>query len=179
MQEQRSKRSSRQIAAIVLLILMDMVLSFVEFPLIPGAPWLKYDASGMVAVFSGMLYGSGVGVLVAVVSWIPRFASDPFGALMNVLAALPLVAVMAAWYRPDRSFGGIALGCVVAVAAAVTVSVCMNFVITPLYLGVSYEEVASLVVPALLPFNVVKASANVVLAVVCATKLRGLLADER
>lgn len=127
----------------------------------------------MVAVFSGMLYGSGVGVLVAVVSWILRFASDSFGALMNVLAALPLVAVMAAWYRPDRSFGSIALGCVVAVAAAVTVSVCMNFVITPLYLGVSYEEVASLVVPALLPFNVVKASANVVLAVVCTTKLRG------
>ncbi len=38
MQEQRSKRLSRQIAAIVLLILMDMVFSFVGFPLIHGAP---------------------------------------------------------------------------------------------------------------------------------------------
>ena len=37
------ERSPKQVAAIVLLILMAMVLSFVELPVVPGAEWLKYD----------------------------------------------------------------------------------------------------------------------------------------
>lgn len=39
------ERSPKQVAAIVLLILMAMVLSFVELPVVPGAEWLKYDRS--------------------------------------------------------------------------------------------------------------------------------------
>ena len=35
------ERSPKQVAAIVLLILMAMVLSFVELPVVPGAEWLK------------------------------------------------------------------------------------------------------------------------------------------
>lgn len=43
------ERSPKQVAAIVLLILMAMVLSFVELPVVPGAEWLKYDPSGIVS----------------------------------------------------------------------------------------------------------------------------------
>ena len=56
------------------------------------------------------------------------------------------------------------LGCAAGVVVSSAVSICLNFVVTPLYMGATYEQVASLVLPALLPFNVVKALANSVVA---------------
>lgn len=58
------------------------------------------------------------------------------------------------------------------------VSICLNFVVTPLYMGATYEQVASLVLPALLPFNVVKALANSVVAIVSYRKLASLLEEQ-
>ena len=68
------ERSPKQVAAIVLLILMAMVLSFVELPVVPGAEWLKYDPSGIVSLLATILYGSWIGVAVAVTSWIPHLS---------------------------------------------------------------------------------------------------------
>ena len=89
------KRSPKQVAAIVLLILMAMVLSFVELPVVPGAEWLKYDPSGIVSLLTTILYGSWIGVAVAVVSWIPHLVTDPLGAFMNIMATVSLIMVWA------------------------------------------------------------------------------------
>ena len=82
------ERSPKQVAAIVLLILMAMVLSFVELPVVPGAEWLKYDPSGIVSLLATILYGSWIGVAVAVTSWIPHLVTDPLGAFMNIMATV-------------------------------------------------------------------------------------------
>ena len=142
------ERSPKQVAAIVLLILMAMVLSFVELPVVPGAEWLKYDPSGIVSLLATILYGSWIGVAVAVTSWIPHLVTDPLGAFMNIMATVSAV------------------------------SICLNFVVTPLYMGATYEQVASLVLPALLPFNVVKALANSVVAIVSYRTLASLLEEQ-
>lgn len=57
-------------------------------------------------------------------------------------------------------------------------SICLNFVVTPLYMGAAYEQVAALVLPALLPFNVFKALANSIVAIVSYRKLASLLEDQ-
>ncbi|MFR4803547.1 MAG: hypothetical protein ACLT98_09650 [Eggerthellaceae bacterium] len=64
------------------------------------------------------------------------------------------------------------------VVVSSAVSICLNFVVTPLYMGATYEQVASLVLPALLPFNVVKALANSVVAIVSYRKLASLLEEQ-
>ena len=67
------------------------------------------------------------------------------------------------------------LGCAAGVVVSTSVSVCLNFVVTPLYASATYEMVAAMVLPALLPFNVFKALANSVLAIVSYRKLASLL----
>ena len=93
------ERSPKQVAAIVLLILMAMVLSFVELPVVPGAEWLKYDPSGIVSLLATILYGSWIGVAVAVTSWIPHLVTDPLGAFMNIMATVSLILVVGTVYR--------------------------------------------------------------------------------
>ena len=164
------ERSPKQVAAIVLLILMAMVLSFVELPVVPGAEWLKYDPSGIVSLLATILYGSWIGVAVAVTSWI--------GAFMNIMATVSLILVVGTVYRRKPCLMHAVLGCAAGVVVSSAVSICLNFVVTPLYMGATYEQVASLVLPALLPFNVVKALANSVVAIVSYRKLASLLEEQ-
>lgn len=171
----RRGRSSKDTAAVVLLVAMAMALSFVELPLIPWAPWLKYDASSAVAVLSSLLYGPWVGVGIAACSWIPHLVADPLGAFMNIMAASSLALATAALWRPSASTARSIAACAAGVAASTALSVCLNFVVTPLYLGVSYEYVAGLVLPALVPFNVAKAAINGAIAVVFVRKVNELL----
>ena len=41
--------STRRIAVYALFVALSMAVSFIEFPLIPGVPWLKYDPSASCA----------------------------------------------------------------------------------------------------------------------------------
>ena len=166
------ERSPKQVAAIVLLILMAMVLSFVELPVVPGAEWLKYDPSGIVSLLAT------IGVAVAVTSWIPHLVTDPLGAFMNIMATVSLILVVGTVYRRKPCLMHAVLGCAAGVVVSSAVSICLNFVVTPLYMGATYEQVASLVLPALLPFNVVKALANSVVAIVSYRKLASLLEEQ-
>ena len=174
---ERRNRSPKQGAAIGLLVLMAMVLSFVELPVVPGAEWLKYDPSGAVSLLATVLYGSWIGVGVAVASWIPHLITDPLGAFMNIMATVSLVMVVGAVYRRKPCLLYVVLGCAAGVAASTAVSVCLNFVVMPLYVEATYQQVAALVFPALLPFNVLKALANSVLAIVSYRKLAALLGE--
>ena len=172
------ERSPKQVAAIVLLILMAMVLSFVELPVVPGAEWLKYDPSGIVSLRATILYGSWIGVGVAVASWIPHLVTDPLGAFMNIMATVSLIVTVGTVYRRKPCLLHAVLGCAAGVVVSSAVSICLNFVVMPLYMVTSYEEIAALVLPALLPFNVFKALANSVVAIVSYRKLASLLEDQ-
>lgn len=168
------ERSPKQVAAIVLLILMAMVLSFVELPVVPGADWLRYDPSGVVSLLATILYGSWIGVGVAVASWIPHLITDPLGAFMNIMATVSLILVVGTVYRRKPCLLHAVLGCAAGVVVSSAVSICLNFVVTPLYMGAAYEQVAALV----LPFNVFKALANSIVAIVSYRKLASLLEDQ-
>ncbi len=171
------KRPPKQIAAIVLLILMAMVLSFVEAPIVPGAGWLKYDLSGVISLLATLLYGSWIGIAVTAISWIPHLIANPLGAFMNIMATTSLIVVVGAVYRRRPGLPYAVLGCAAGVVFSTAVSVCLNFVVMPLYVETTYEQIAALVLPALLPFNVFKALANAALAMVLYRRLATLLDD--
>ncbi len=172
------RRSPKQLAALVILILMAMVTSFVELPLIPQAEWLKYDPSGIIAVLSTLLYGPWVGTAVAFLAWIPRLVTDPLGAFMNIMASVSMVIVMGLIYRQNPTFKRAIVAACIGAVVSVLVSICLNFVVTPLYLPATYEDVAALVLPALLPFNLVKAVINGGVALVVYRKLAALLQED-
>ncbi len=169
------KRSSKQTVAIVLLVLMSMVLSFVEVPIVPAAQWLKYDTSGVMSLIAVILYGPWIGIGVAVASWVPHLINDPIGAFMNIAVTVTLILVVGEMYRRKPCFSRAILGCACGTVIACVVAICLNFVVTPAYTGATYEEVVALVLPALLPFNVFKAVANSVLAVASYRKLAAVV----
>ena len=171
--------STRKLALAGLFCAAALVASFIELPIFPAAPWLKYDPSGVVCLIAALAFGPKMGTAVAVISWLPKVFLDPFGMLMGVLNTCAFVVPAAVLYmRGHRSRAASVAGMLVGAALAVAVSCAANLVVTPLYTAVSMSDVAAMILPVLLPFNLLKMVVNVVAGQALLAPCMGVLAGE-
>jgi riboflavin transporter FmnP len=194
---------------------IGVILSFIEFPLIPGVDFLKYDASAVSALFSGFAYGPVAGCIVGVlIALIHAFDGNIAGAIMNsgIIIAFVLPASLAYKYLIKRplqrrlslaggenaqnisSIGGdtdtaseskprstltsniiLIASLLVSCALMLATAIGMNLVVTPIYMGVPREVVATMLVPAIIPFNLVKSIINSVLGFILLKSLHRFL----
>ena len=148
--------STRRIAVYALFVALSMAVSFIEFPLIPGVPWLKYDPSGIVCLVAGFAYGPAAAVLVSVLGFVPHVFADPWGSLMAIAVALAMSVPAALVYRRLRTRRGALIGIIAGAVVALAVAIIGNLLVTPIYADMTGEQVAAMIVPALLPFNLAK-----------------------
>lgn len=123
--------STRRIAMYALFVALSMAVSFIEFPIIPGVQWLKYDPSGIVCLVAGFAFGPAAAVIVSVLGFVPHLFTNPWGTLMAVLVALALSVPASLIYKKNKTRKGALIGIIVG-------------------------AVVALIVPALLPFNALK-----------------------
>ncbi|WP_455136716.1 ECF transporter S component [Thermophilibacter sp.] len=156
--------STRRIATTALLCALAFVLTFVEVPIFPPAPWLMYDPSGIVAFVAALVFGPATGAITVVLPWVLKtlFSFNPYGHFMAVLAGLTLVLPAAAIARRMGGTRGLVAGMVVGAVVSIVASVLGNIVVTPLYTAVSTADVIAMIVPILLPFNALKVALNCV-----------------
>ncbi|MDQ7844652.1 MAG: ECF transporter S component [Armatimonadota bacterium] len=148
-----------------------LLMATLQIPVLPQAPYLRYDPSDAVALLAGVVYGPGAGVAVVLVKdllYLVFRARGPFGPLADFIAAATFVAATAWTFRRTRgSFGARLLGSALAgTAARVLIMIPANFVILHLQFGLSPDRVQAMLLPILIPFNALKAAANAVLALV-------------
>lgn len=148
--------STRRIAVYALFVALSMAVSFIEFPLIPGVPWLKYDPSGIVCLVAGFAYGPAAAVLVSVLGFVPHVFADPWGSLMAIAVALAMSVPAALIYHRLRTRRGALIGIIAGAVVALVVAIIGNLLVTPIYADMTVEQVAAMIVPALLPFNLAK-----------------------
>ena len=148
--------STRRIAVYALFVALSMAVSFIEFPLIPGVPWLKYDPSGIVSLVAGFAYGPAAAAIVSVLGFVPHVFADPWGSLMAIAVALAMSVPAALVYRRVRTRRGALAGIIVGAVVALVVAIIGNLLVTPIYAHMTVEQVAAMIVPALLPFNLAK-----------------------
>ena len=150
--------STRRIAMYALFVALAMATSFISFPILPNPAFsfLKYDPSGIVCLIAGFAYGPAAAAIVSVLGFVPHVFMDPWGTLMAVLVALTLSVPAALIYRHVHTRKGAVIGLVVGALLALVAAIAGNLVITPIYTGWPVSEVAAIIVPALLPFNLIK-----------------------
>lgn len=161
--------STKQLVTMALMCAIGVLLSFIEFPLLPGVTWLKFDASNMPAMVSGFAFGPGAGVAVGILTAIIHglLMADFTGALMNVLTVTCFVL--------PAAIGGLALSIIAAMAGAVV----GNLIVTPMWLGVPFEAVTAMIIPILIPFNLLKGLRNAVLTLVIYKSISNLITPKK
>lgn len=157
----RSHWSVRELVTLAIFSALGMALSFIQIPIFPPAPYLQYDPSGIVTLTVALMYGPAAGIMVQLVSWIPKLIMSPLGSLLTFVAMIGAVLIVGLIYKKFHNLKGAIVAIVVGSVAFTAIAIAMNFVITPIYTpGVTVEAVASMVVPILLPFNIIKCVIN-------------------
>lgn len=154
--------NTKKIALAALFTAASLVLSFIQIPIFPAAPWLMYDPSGIVCLIAALAFGPKLGAAVAIISWLPRVFLDPFGAPMGMASTCALVIPAALIYAKTRTRAGSTAGMIVGAVVSIVVACALNLVVTPLYTAVSVADVVAMILPILLPFNTLKMVINVV-----------------
>jgi len=135
-----------------------ILLSFVEFPIFPAASFLKLDVALVPSSVVGFAYGAGPGTLVAIVCAVAHAAitGNWVGALMNIIMACAFIIPASIIYKRNRTLKGAIIGLVASTICLIVAAIVANLVIDPIFYGMPFDAVAALVVPAILPFNVIK-----------------------
>lgn len=131
---------------------------------IPVVLFLKYEPKDVIITIGGFLYGPLTSfVISAVVSVVEMFTvSDTglIGMIMNVIASCAFCCTAAVIYKKKHTLSGAVAGLIAGTAVMTAVMLLWNYLITPIYMGYPREAVAELLVPAFLPFNLLKGGIN-------------------
>ncbi|WP_101721842.1 ECF transporter S component [Eggerthella timonensis] len=176
-----NKWDTRQLVTMALMCAIGVLLSFVEFPLLPGVAWLKYDASAMPAMVCGFAFGPAAGLAVGIVGAVIHgiLMADFSGAVMNILVVTGFILPAALVYRRSRTFKSGVVGLVLSAIAATVMAILGNLVITPMWLGVPLDAVVAMILPILTPFNLIKAGINAVLTLIVYKSISNLITPKK
>lgn len=159
---QNKQESIRKMVLMAMLAAVAYLM--VTFIRIPAVMFLKYEPKDVVITIGGFLLGPMASLIIsAIVSLVEMVSiSDTgiIGCLMNFLSTCSFACTAALIYKKRHTLSGAVLGLVVGTVTMTGVMLLWNWLITPLYLGGTREEVAALLVPVFLPFNLLKAGLN-------------------
>ena len=150
--------STKQLVTMALMCAIAILLSFIEFPIFPAASFLKLDISFVPSAVMGFAYGPGPGALVGIACAIAHGAisGNWVGCIMNIIAGCAFIIPAAIIYKRNRTFKGAMIGLGISIVCLVVAAIIANLIIDPLFYGLPFDVVAGLIVPAILPFNIIK-----------------------
>lgn len=131
---------------------------------IPVILFLKYDPSDVIVTLGGLIWGPMtsliVSVIVAVTEMMTVSDTGIIGCIMNIVSTCSFACTASAVYKRKRTLSGSVTGLVSGYAVMTAVMMIWNYSFTPLYMGYPREAVAELLLPAFLPYNLLKGGLN-------------------
>ncbi|MCK4260178.1 MAG: ECF transporter S component [Halanaerobiales bacterium] len=165
------KISTKKMVRMAILAAMSIFLVMnIHFPIIPAAPYLEYDPADIPILIGTFMYGPVTGILITlVVSLIQAMtvsaASGWVGAVMHVIATGTFVLVAGTIYQRKRNFLGAVIALIFGSISMALIMIPANLFFTVRFWGTPYDAVKGMILPILIPFNLVKAGINSVVTV--------------
>lgn len=165
------KENTQKLARLGMLAALSIVLIvLVRIPW-PAAPFLVYDPADVPILIATFLYGPWWGVAVtAAVSLIQAFALAGDGIIGGVmhLAATGAFCIAAGgiyWHGrgKNKSITRALVGLIVGSLVMTTVMAGCNLILTPIFMQTDRATVVAMLVPTIIPFNLVKSGVNSVI----------------
>lgn len=133
-------------------------------PVMAAAPFLKYDPKDIVIVLGGLIWGPGtaavVSLIVSLIEMVTVSTTGIIGAIMNFISTCAFSCTAAYIYKKKHTLAGAVVGLGVGVVTMAVVMLLWNYLITPLYMKITREQVAGMLLTVFLPFNLIKGSLN-------------------
>jgi len=181
--KQNLKHSENMKKLCILAMLSALAFVVMAVGRIPVVLFLKYDPKDVVITIGGFLFGPlaafAVTVVVSFVEMVTVSDNGLIGLLMNIIAGCSFACTASFIYKKKRNLKGAVIGLVAACLFTTAVMLLWNFIITPLYMHVPREKVVELLVPAFLPFNLLKGGLNAALTMLLYKPVKAALQASR
>lgn len=142
---------------------VSALCNIVPITLVPALGFLHYDAKDVLIAVCGFIFGPLYALAVSLLAALLELAISStglIGMIMNFLSSALFACTAAVIYYAMKNIKGAILGLLCSTVITTAFMLGWNFLITPLYMGISREAVTALLVPAFLPFNLIKCGIN-------------------
>lgn len=163
----RSEKTLK-LAKMAMLVAISIVLVLlIHFPLFPSATFLEYDPADIPIFIGTFAFGPAAGVLLTVIVSVIQGTTvsaggQIWGIIMHIAATGSFAVVAGSIYKRNKSRKSAVISLCVGVVVMSVVMCMANLIITPIYSGMPREAVAAMILPVILPFNLIKAGINAV-----------------
>lgn len=131
---------------------------------VPVVMFLKYDPKDIVITLGGLIWGPmasfTVSVIVLLIEMVTISENGILGCIMNIVSTCSFACTAAVIYKKKRTLSSAVIGLLAGSLMMVLIMMLWNYLIAPIYMGYPREAVAKLLIPAFLPFNLLKSGLN-------------------
>ncbi len=156
-----------RLACLGLLTAVSYGLCWVGFSIFPSAAFLKLEIAIVPILFSAFLFGPWwalpVALIKAVLHGITISGTGIWGILMDFISTAVLVVVAGLIYRKFHTRKGAVAALAAGGISMLIVMVPLNLLITPIYTGAPVNAIVAMLLPVLIPFNLIKIVVNAVI----------------
>ena len=173
--------TTNKLVKLSVLAALSVVLAlFIHLPIIPAAPFLEYDPADIPLLIGTFLFGPWTGLLLTVAVCVIQgltvsAASGIVGIIMHIFASGIMVVTCGLIYQHKHTKKRAIISLIFGVITMTISMMLWNALITPLYLGVPREVVYGMLIPMILPFNLIKAGINAIITFIIYKPLSPLL----
>ena len=158
----------KKITTISVLSALSVVLMVLIRIPFPTAPFLEYDPADVPILIATFLFGPWWGLMMtAVVSVIQGItvsaSSGIIGIVMHFAATGGFVLTAGLIYTRGKNIKRAVIALICGTLVQTALMIVMNLVFTPLFMQTDIETVAAMLIPAIIPFNLIKAGVNAII----------------
>lgn len=162
----KALQSTKNLTVMGMMAAISVVLIYViRFPIIPSAPFLEYEPGDIPLYMIAFLFGPVSGLIVTIVVSILQgltvsAGSGIIGIVMHIFATGSFVLVAGNIYKIKKNIKNAILALIAGIITMVITMCIWNIIFTPIFMGVTRDAVMAMLVPAIIPFNLIKAGMN-------------------
>ena len=159
------KTNTKKMVTLSMLSAISVILVFLIRIPFPGAPFLEYDPADVSIIIATLIYGplSGLMVTVAVSVLQGITVSAGSGGLIGIIMHIfstGMFVVATGFLRKNLGEKYIIVAVMLGALAMTLTMILWNLIFTPLFMNQPFEVVKGMIIPVILPFNLIKSFLN-------------------
>ncbi|MCI9273580.1 MAG: ECF transporter S component [Clostridiales bacterium] len=152
----------------VLAAISVVLVALVRIPIIPIAPFLVYDMADVPILIGTFLLGTVPGLMILLVVSVIQmlvFSTDGWiGLVMHFVASGVMVVLVGLFYKRRQKMRDAVIGMALGTIARTAVMIPMNLILTVEFLNQPRQVVMDMLLPAIIPFNLIIGGLNCLIA---------------
>ena len=160
-----NQTATKKLTRLAMLVAISLVLLTIVHIPFPPAPFLEYDPADVPIFIGAFAYGPLAGLALTVIASVIQgvtvsSSSSIIGIIMHIFATGAYVLVAGTIYKKNTTKKGAVCSLVAGTLVMTAVMVLCNLIFTPIFMGQPMKDVVAMLLPLIIPFNLLKAGVN-------------------